>query len=74
MIYKPTEYCKVCKNYQSDIGHCRKGWENSFCEGDDFNPSLKYAVLNFLSELQGKIQEDVLVEIRDYVWEIKEGD
>ena len=64
MQYKPTEYCKVCRHYDMYRNHCRKGWNNVFCNKDDFEPSWHTAVMNFIEIVS---QEDTLPE-----WAIEE--
>jgi len=72
MYFEPTEYCLVCKNYRADLKHCEKGWEQTFCEEDDFQPDIKTAVLNFLYYLYIKgtnitTLDDIENEIENYI-------
>ena len=46
-------YCEVCQNFDW-YGHCTKGWDiinERFCELEDFIPSRRITILNYLEEL-----------------------
>ncbi len=69
MDYKPTEFCKVCENYDLSLNHCAKGWDHTFCNGDEFKPSFKIAVLNLLVLLHNNnFDGNILDDIENFIY------
>lgn len=70
MYFKPSEYCKVCANYNLALNHCEKGHEVSFCNGDEFKPSFKTSALNLLSLLyeSSMFNKTMLDDIEDFIY------
>jgi hypothetical protein len=73
MQFKPTEYCKVCKNYDAVRNHCEKGWEIVFCDKEDFEPSFENTVLNLLNLLDdsGIVENKSLRAIANWIEEME---
>ncbi len=64
------KYCLVCSNFAED-GHCMKGWHNTFCDKEDFKPSLYWSVWRIVAWMdeQNKLDKETQKQILSFVEE-----
>jgi len=48
----PNRHCLVCRYYRPDTSHCTKGWEHTWCDMEDFAPSVITAAQLILDEAE----------------------